>query len=169
MLMDKECSYARAISRFRLCLAEMSFSAIKARKVLRKSPGVAPNKAVITMEHVTQDTCDETCSGTETDLQSVKNAMIGEDTILALSEIFKALGDPTRVRIINALMQRELCVHDLTVVLEMGQSAVSHQLRVLRNMRIVKRRKVGKTVYYSLDDSHIEQIITETIRHIQHG
>jgi DNA-binding transcriptional ArsR family regulator len=121
------------------------------------------------MERTIQETCDETCSGTEADLQSVKNAMIGDETIIALAEIFKALGDPTRVRIINALMQRELCVHDLTVVLGMGQSAVSHQLRVLRNLRIVKRRKVGKTVYYSLDDSHIEQIIAQTIHHIRHG
>lgn len=129
-------------------------------------------KAVISMESMErtiQETCDETCSGTEADLQSVKIAMIGDETIVALAELFKALGDPTRVRIINALMQRELCVHDLTVVLGMGQSAVSHQLRVLRNLRIVKRRKVGKTVYYSLDDSHIEQIIAQTIHHIRHG
>ncbi|MNI97159.1 Transcriptional repressor SmtB [compost metagenome] len=66
-------------------------------------------------------------------------------------------------------MQKELCVHDLTVVLEMGQSAVSHQLRGLRNMRIVKRRKQGKTVYYSLDDTHIEQIFLQTLQHIGHA
>jgi DNA-binding transcriptional ArsR family regulator len=65
-------------------------------------------------------------------------------------------------------MQRELCVHDLSSVLDMGQSAVSHQLRYLRNMRIVKRRKAGKTVYYSLDDAHIEQIFEQTLHHIHH-
>ncbi|WP_309120721.1 metalloregulator ArsR/SmtB family transcription factor [Paenibacillus sp.] len=121
------------------------------------------------MENVILDTCDDPCSGTETDLQTVKDAMIDEPTMNELADIFKALGDPTRVRIIYALMQKELCVHDLTVVLEMGQSAVSHQLRVLRNLRIVKRRKAGKTVYYSLDDVHIEQIFAQTLHHVKHG
>ncbi len=126
---------------------------------------------MIAIERVIIDTCEEACSGTETetDLQAVKAAMIDEPTMNELADIFKALGDPTRVRIIYALMQKELCVHDLTVVLEMGQSAVSHQLRVLRNMRIVKRRKAGKTVYYSLDDVHIEQIFAQTLHHVKHG
>jgi len=124
---------------------------------------------VIRIERVIQETCDETCSGTEADLRAVKDAMIDEATIIELADIFKALGDPTRIRIIHALKQRELCVHDLTVVLEMGQSAVSHQLRVLRNLRIVKRRKVGKTVFYALDDVHIEQIFAQTLHHVKHG
>ena len=126
---------------------------------------------MIAIERVVLDACDEACSGTGTvtDLQAVKEAMIDEPTMNELADIFKALGDPTRVRIIYALMQKELCVHDLTVVLEMGQSAVSHQLRVLRNLRIVKRRKAGKTVYYSLDDVHIEQIFAQTLHHVKHG
>lgn len=123
---------------------------------------------MIFIERTVQDTCEETCNGTESNLQSLKEAMIGETTTVALSDVFKALGDPTRVRIIYALMQKELCVHDLTVVLDMGQSAISHQLRVLRNLRIVKRRKVGKTVFYSLDDSHIEQIFAQTLNHVKH-
>ncbi len=69
---------------------------------------------------------------------------------------------------ISALIGCERCVHDLTVILDMGQSAVSHQLRYLRNLRIVKRRKEGKTVYYSLDDDHIEQIFLQTVRHLEH-
>lgn len=122
---------------------------------------------VIVIERVLQnDVCDDPCSGTDADLQAVKRDMLGEATVVALSDIFKALGDPTRVRIIFALLRKELCVHDLTVVLDMAQSAVSHQLRVLRNLRIVKRRKAGKTVFYSLDDSHIEQIFTQTIHHV---
>jgi len=116
-----------------------------------------------------QETCDEACIGAGGDLRTVKDAMIDETTIASLSDIFKALGDPTRLKIIYALMQEELCVHDLTVVLDMGQSAVSHQLRVLRDLRIVKRRKVGKTVYYSLDDAHIEQIFAQTLHHVRHG
>ncbi|MNP21558.1 hypothetical protein D3C76_1141810 [compost metagenome] len=86
-----------------------------------------------------------------------------------MADWFKAFSDPTRLRIIDALLQKELCVHDLTVLLDMGQSAISHQLRSLRNMRIVKRRKEGKTVYYSLDDAHIEQIFLQTLQHIKHS
>jgi ArsR family transcriptional regulator, lead/cadmium/zinc/bismuth-responsive transcriptional repressor len=95
--------------------------------------------------------------------------MIDEQSAVDLAELFKALGDPTRVKLIGALQLQELCVHDLCVLLDMGQSAVSHQLRYLRNLRIVKRRKVGKTVFYSLDDSHIEQIFLLTLQHLKHA
>ncbi|GAA3401082.1 ArsR/SmtB family transcription factor [Paenibacillus hodogayensis] len=120
------------------------------------------------MDKTVQEQCDETCAGT-TDAVAVKTAMIPEQTASELAELFKALGDPTRVRLIHALLQQqELCVHDLSAALDMGQSAVSHQLRYLRNLRIVKRRKAGKTVYYSLDDSHIEQIFVQTLQHLKH-
>ncbi len=124
---------------------------------------------VIRIDRVLQnELCEESCRGTETDLHRIKEGMLEEEKVAALSDLFKALGDPTRVRIIYALLQKELCVHDLTVVLDMAQSAVSHQLRVLRNLRIVKRRKAGKTVFYSLDDSHIEQVFIQTVHHIKH-
>ncbi|NQX62393.1 ArsR/SmtB family transcription factor [Paenibacillus qinlingensis] len=122
----------------------------------------------ITNPNLTPDQCDDTCEGS-TNVVEIKQKMIAEESAASLSEIFKALGDPTRIKIIYALLQSELCVHDLTLVLEMGQSAVSHQLRYLRNLRIVKRRKVGKTVYYSLDDAHIEQIFSLTLQHITHN
>ena len=115
-----------------------------------------------------QEYCEEPCGGTDSDLASIQAALVSGSVLAQMSELFKALSDPTRLRIIHALSLKELCVHDLTVVLEMGQSAVSHQLRVLRNLRIVKRRKVGKTVYYSLDDGHIEQIFAQTMRHAAH-
>lgn len=92
-----------------------------------------------------------------------------DDTAGALADLFRALSDPTRVKIIYALLHRELCVHDISTALDMGQSAVSHQLRYLRNLRIVKRRKAGKTVFYSLDDDHIEQIFVQTLQHMKHG
>ncbi|WP_281889468.1 metalloregulator ArsR/SmtB family transcription factor [Paenibacillus sp. YYML68] len=111
--------------------------------------------------------CEDVCSGTSS-IDELKRSLISEPTAAGLAEIFKALGDPTRVKLIHTLLQQELCVHDLTLVLEMGQSAVSHQLRYLRNLRIVKRRKVGKTVYYSLDDEHIEQLFTQMLQHIKH-
>ncbi|MBD2844116.1 helix-turn-helix transcriptional regulator [Paenibacillus sp. IB182496] len=120
------------------------------------------------MERTVQDACDTTCSGTDVDVGRVREQLVTEATAFELADLFKSLGDPTRVKIIHALLQSELCVHDLTEVLGMGQSAVSHQLRFLRNARIVKRRKVGKTVYYSLDDNHVEQLFTLTLAHLQH-
>lgn len=112
--------------------------------------------------------CDDACAGTEADIGNVKEKLVDDETAAELADLFKALGDQTRIRIIHALLQSELCVHDLTEVLGMGQSAISHQLRLLRNMRIVKRRKVGKTVFYSLDDDHVEQLIVLTLQHLKH-
>lgn len=122
------------------------------------------------MERIQQDTvCEEACEGTTADVTAVRSGLVTDATAADLADLFKALGDPTRVRIIHALHLSELCVHDLTVVLNMGQSAVSHQLRFLRNLRIVKRRKVGKTVYYSLDDEHVAQIFMLTLEHLKHS
>lgn len=112
--------------------------------------------------------CDDSCAGTEVDVAEVRSKLVEDSVATELADLFKTLGDPTRVRIVHALLQCELCVHDLTQVLGMGQSAVSHQLRLLRNMRFVKRRKVGKTVYYSLDDDHVEQIFLLTLQHVSH-
>jgi DNA-binding transcriptional ArsR family regulator len=117
----------------------------------------------------TVEECDTSCPGTTADLDAIKAELIDDHAAVQFADWFKAFSDPTRVKIISALLKRELCVHDLTVLLEMGQSAVSHQLRYLRNLRIVKRRKVGKTVYYSLDDAHIEQIFLQTLQHTNHG
>ncbi|MGN7456858.1 ArsR/SmtB family transcription factor [Paenibacillus pasadenensis] len=103
------------------------------------------------------------------DLSAVKAAMLDDRSALQLADWLKALSDPTRVKLVDALMHSELCVHDLTVLLGMNQSAVSHQLRYLRNMRIVKRRKEGKTVYYSLDDDHVEQVFRQTLEHVRHS
>nr|WP_274655167.1 metalloregulator ArsR/SmtB family transcription factor [Paenibacillus humicola] len=120
------------------------------------------------MDKTIQEGCDDSCAGTEADIHGVKAQLVDETSASAMADLFKTLGDPTRIKLIHALLQSELCVHDLTRVLEMGQSAVSHQLRFLRNMRIVKRRKVGKTVYYSLDDDHIEQLFLQTLQHLKH-
>lgn len=120
------------------------------------------------MEKLTQEMCDDTCIGSEADLQTLKNRMVSESVAGQMADVFKALGDPTRIKLIYALLEQELCVHDLSVLLDMGQSAVSHQLRYLRNLRVVKRRKTGKTVFYSLDDNHIEQIFVQTLQHLKH-
>ncbi|MGK9250285.1 metalloregulator ArsR/SmtB family transcription factor [Paenibacillus humicus] len=94
--------------------------------------------------------------------------MIHEHTAVQVADWFKAFSDTTRVKLISLLLQKELCVNDLSTLMEMNQSAISHQLRFLRNSRIVKRRKVGKTVFYSLDDTHVELIFTQTLLHAAH-
>lgn len=121
------------------------------------------------MDRVVDEQCDVTCLGTNVNLDELMNIQLEEQTANELAELFKALGDPTRVKMIHALLGNELCVHDLCVVLGMAQSAVSHQLRYLRNVRMVKRRKEGKTVYYSIDDEHVKEIFVQTLTHLQHA
>lgn len=121
------------------------------------------------MDRMLEEQCDETCLGTEVNLNDLEPFRIQEHTAVDLAELFKALGDPTRVKIIYALLDSELCVHDLCQVLSMAQSAVSHQLRYLRNVRMVKRRKAGKTVYYSLDDEHVKEVFVQTLKHLEHA
>lgn len=116
---------------------------------------------------VSQDKCEVQCIHRDKVL-NVKNKTLSAAEILSLAEIFKALGDSTRVKIFHALSQEELCVCDLAEVLEMNQSAVSHQLRVLRNLRLVKHRKEGKMVFYSLDDDHIINLFSQGLAHIHH-
>ena len=99
-------------------------------------------------------------------ISKVKKMMMNNDIIAELSHVFKTLGDETRIKILYALSKSELCVCDLSAVLEMSISAVSHQLRILRNMRLVKYRKEGRMVYYSLDDEHIVQLIKVSYEHI---
>lgn len=120
------------------------------------------------MEPTAIENCDNTCMGSELEPESITLILPDRDITDKMAEMFKALGDPTRVRLIYALSQKELCVHDLSVILDMGQSAISHQLRYLRNLRIVKRRKEGKTVFYSLNDAHVEQIFLQTHEHVRH-
>jgi ArsR family transcriptional regulator len=98
-------------------------------------------------------------------VQKVKSAMVSEDTGLALSEIFKVLGDATRVKILYALSMEELCVCDIAALLGMSISAISHHLRILRNLRLVKFRKDGRIVYYSLDDDHVRRLLEVGVQH----
>ncbi|HZJ77780.1 MAG TPA: metalloregulator ArsR/SmtB family transcription factor [Clostridia bacterium] len=85
-----------------------------------------------------------------------------------LAEFFKVLGDNTRIRILNTLLGGEKCVYHIAQSLNMGQSAISHQLRLLRTSRLVRPRREGKTVYYSLDDAHVEQIMNAGLEHLKH-
>ncbi len=91
------------------------------------------------------------------------------NTVLRLSDIFKTMGDPTRLKIIQALSTGEMCVCDIAAALGMEHSAISHQLRVLRNMKVVKFRKDGKEAIYSLDDEHVLMLFNEGLEHARHG
>ncbi len=84
-----------------------------------------------------------------------------------MAELFKALADPTRLRIVQALLQEELCVCDISAIVDVSISAISHQLRLLRSMHIVKFRKQGKMVYYSLEDEHIAQLVKIALEHVK--
>ena len=95
--------------------------------------------------------------------------LVDELTAARLAETFQALADPTRIRLISALMETELCVCDLSAVLGMSQSAVSHQLRSLRDLRLVKHRKQGRIVYYALDDQHIRDLFQRGRDHVVHS
>ncbi|HXV22580.1 MAG TPA: metalloregulator ArsR/SmtB family transcription factor [Desulfuromonadales bacterium] len=102
----------------------------------------------------------------EAKVAAVRNAMPPEEIFFRLAETFRVLGDPTRVRILQALSLEELCVCDIASLLSTTKSAVSHQLRLLRSLRVVKYRKAGRIVYYSLDDSHVENLLQEGLHHI---
>lgn len=118
-------------------------------------------QAVAEKEH---DMC-ETEFVDEARVRTVREHMPEAAVIGELSEIFKVLGDPTRLRIVSALGVHELCVCDLSNLLGSSVSAVSHQLRILRNLKLVKHRKEGKMVYYSLDDECIKTLLAEGLRH----
>ena len=96
----------------------------------------------------------------------VEKGMPDEQQLLDLSEFFKVFGDSTRIKILYVLSQSEMCVCDIATLLQMGQSAISHQLRVLKQMRLVSFRREGKTVFYSLADSHIQTILDQGMEHI---
>ncbi len=99
---------------------------------------------------------------------SESNSILDEETLFLVSQTFKALSDPTRIRILHLLYQEELSVNAISQQLELNQSNVSHQLRFLKNLRLVKYRRDGKTIYYSPDDEHVMKILQESIDHATH-
>ena len=89
-----------------------------------------------------------------------------ELTLYKLAELFKVFGDSTRIRILHVLLQNELCVQDIADTLQMTQSAISHQLRILKQAELVKFRRDGKTIYYSLADNHVATIMSQGLEHV---
>ncbi len=115
---------------------------------------------------------NELCEDQYVDREKVLRAqrtMVDGRSATRLAELFKALSDPTRVRIISALSETDLCVYDLAATLGMSQSAVSHQLRSLREMHLVRYHKEGRHVYYQLDDEHIHHLFKLGLEHVEHG
>lgn len=111
------------------------------------------------------DRCD--CNVIHQDIvDKVKGNMPVEENLYDLAELFKVFGDTTRIKILYALYASEMCVCDISVLLNMTQSAISHQLRVLKQAKLVKYRKDGKIVFYSLDDEHIKMIFDQGLLHI---
>jgi len=101
-------------------------------------------------------------------VSEIKDSMLNEEVVYDIADFFKVFGDSTRLKILFALKDGPVCVGDLSAALGIGQSAVSHQLRVLRQSDIVKFRKEGKVVYYELDDSHVETVLMQALHHMMH-
>jgi len=99
-------------------------------------------------------------------IEKVRESMPPEESLYDLAELFKVFGDSTRIRILHALSASEMCVCDIAALLGMTQSAISHQLRVLKHARLVKYRKEGKVIYYSLADDHVNQIFAQGLEHV---
>lgn len=99
----------------------------------------------------------------------IKNEIPDDETTSRLSEMFKIFGDNTRIRILWALFDKELCVYDIASVLSMSQSAISHQLKTLKQARLIKSRRDGKNAFYSIDDDHVKKIIEQMLIHIEEG
>lgn len=100
-------------------------------------------------------------------VESVRSQLPPDELLYDLAELFKIFGDSTRIKILYALLERELCVCDIAKLMDVTQSAVSHQLRVLKHSKLVKFRREGKTIYYSLADEHVIRILSQGMEHIE--
>lgn len=117
------------------------------------------------MEKTEVECCDTAVVHSDI-IAKVEQHMPPENTLKELADFYKVFGDVTRIRILYVLLKQEVCVCDLAAVLGMTQSAISHQLRILKQMKLVKNRREGKTVFYSLADGHIQTIISQGMEHI---
>lgn len=115
------------------------------------------------------ETCTDSCSQTiihEEVVEKVRATIPNDESLSDVAELFKVLGDRTRTRILHALFETEMCVCDLAYLLGMTQSSISHQLRVLKQAKLVRNRKEGKVVYYSLADDHVKSIFEQAFEHV---
>ena len=119
------------------------------------------------MEDLYNVECCDFIHAHEEIVEKVRQELPDEDTLYDLCELFRIFGDSTRIRILYVLFEAEMCVCDIAQLLGMTQSAISHQLRALKNARLVKSRREGKTVFYSLADDHVKTIIDQGIEHVK--
>ena len=130
--------------------------------------GGAPGRGSLSPQADRADRCEVR----HVDAQKVERGralLLDDERYMALAETFRALGDSSRAKILYSLVQQELCVCDLAAVVGLSESAVSQHLRILRSLRLVKSRREGKMVYYSLDDAHIRILLDVCLDHVQHG
>lgn len=113
---------------------------------------------------MSKDCCDHT-----KEVEKLKPTLICDETLYDVAELFKAFADTTRIKIISVLKDDELCVGAISELINVSQSAVSHQLRVLKNSKIVKHKRIGKQIFYCLDDEHIKKIYDMGLEHIIKG
>lgn len=114
------------------------------------------------------DLCEEVCEHPQL-ICSAQHALLSNEHAQQVAELFKMLGDATRVKILQTLLAREMCVCDIAATIGMAHSAVSHQLRLLRGTRLVKFRREGKNALYSLNDDHVESLLRQGMEHVFHG
>ncbi len=119
------------------------------------------------MENLNIENSKENPSDENELVKKVKQAQPQEEYLYDLAELFKTFGDSTRIKILYALFESELCVGDIAQVLNFSQSSVSHQLRILKDAKLVKFRREGKNIYYSLDDDHVRMMISMGMEHIE--
>ena len=119
------------------------------------------------MTHEHDSECCETVEVHEDLLKIVREKLPAEESLLDLAELFKVFGDSTRIRILFVLFEAEVCVCDLAAALNMTQSAISHQLNILKRNKLVKSRREGKSVFYSLADDHVRTIVSQGMEHIE--
>ncbi len=113
------------------------------------------------------DICTEKCINEKKVHETVKK-LPSSDNIVSMADIFKALSDPSRLKIVLVLLEQEHCVCDIAAICNQSDSAISHQLRILRTLKIVKNRREGKIVYYTLNDDHVVSLIHMSLDHVQH-
>jgi len=119
-------------------------------------------------DEIMHEDCKNGKCTSEEMIKEIKESMLQEEVLYDIADFFKVFGDSTRLKILCALLKGEVCVCDLAESLQMNQSAISHQLRVLRQNDLVKFRKEGKMAFYSLDDDHVSLLLEQGIEHILH-
>ena len=130
---------------------------------------VPPISAIPPATLLENESCETSHAGDPVALAEVGRRLLDAGTVQAVADVFKLLGDPTRVRLVDALSHGERCVCDLASLVRLSESAVSHQLRLLRGARLVRVRRTGRQAFYALDDHHVLGLVHDTRRHVEEG